>query len=571
MIIFVTAASGGLRGALAPEQTWRAARDQLGALRPLRLYERCEAAAALLFLNTLPDAPLLTVKRLPEIWRWRANPAGIVVMGAARNPRRTAIVDGGQTVTYAELNRRTDALATSWRAAGFGEESTIGILAGNGRRFIETSLAAAKLGADVVYLNGAFSAPQVAAVVAAEGIDLLAFDEAHAAAAAQARPRLALGADELERASSNGELPLPPVPGRVGRLIVLTSGTTGHPKGAARSGRMSNPLDAAGILSCIPFAPGEVGAVAAPLFHGLGLFTSNLMLALGGTLILRDRFDPEGTLADIDERRATVFVGVPLMLERILDLPIRRSRQYDTSSLRIVVSGGAPLSGDLAGRFMDRFGDILYNVYGSTETALATVAAPRDLRAAPGTAGRPVPGTRVAVLDDERRRVASGTTGRVFVSSSFGFDGYTTGGGKERVGRLLSTGDLGHVDRSGRLFIDGREDDMIVSGGENVYPAEVEELLHTHPAVSEAAVIGVSDRYYGQRLSAFVVRRGGSQVSETELKAFIHDRLARFKTPRDVIFVDSLPRTATGKVVKRELRAPSHGERSAESEIERDE
>ncbi len=571
MIIFVSVASGGLRGAIAPEPALRKARANLSGLRPIRLYERCEAAAALLWLNTLPDTPLLTVQRLPEIWRWRANPAGIVVLGAARNPRRTAIVDGGDAVTYAELNRRTDALAASWRAAGFGEQTTIGILAGNGRRFIETSLAAAKLGADVVYLNGAFSAPQVAAVVAAEGIELLAFDDAHVAAAAQAHPRLAIGAGELEQASAGVATSPLPVPGRVGRLIVLTSGTTGHPKGAARSGRMSNPLDAAGILSCIPFAPGEVGLVAAPLFHGLGLFTSNLMLALGGTLILRPHFDPERTLAEIEERRVTVLVGVPLMFARILDLPRRRSRQYDTSSLRIVVCGGAPLSGDLAGRFMDRFGEILYNVYGSTETALATVAAPRDLRGAPGTAGRPVPGTRVAVLDDARRRVAPGTTGQVFVSSSFGFDGYTTGGGKERIGRLINTGDLGHLDRSGRLFIDGRDDDMIVSGGENVYPAEVEELLALHPDVSEAAVIGVADGDFGQRLSAFVVRREGSQVGETELKAYVHDRLARFKTPRDVIFVASLPRTATGKVVKRELRAPADGRRSVAPEIERDE
>jgi fatty-acyl-CoA synthase len=203
---------------------------------------------------------------------------------------------------------------------------------------------------------------------------------------------------------------------------------------------------------------------------------------------------------------------------------------------------------------MDRFGDVLYNVYGSSETALATVALPRDLRAAPGTAGRAVPGVRVAVVDDRGRTLPSGEVGRVFVGSPFGFDGYTGGGGKESVGGLLGTGDLGHFDRWGRLSIDGRQDDMIISGGENVFPGEVEELLAEHPAVAEAAVVGVPDDQYGQRLRAFVVLRPGYAVSGDELKALVHDRLARFKTPREIAFVDSLPRTATGKVLKRVLR-----------------
>jgi fatty-acyl-CoA synthase len=337
-------------------------------------------------------------------------------------------------------------------------------------------------------------------------------------------------------------------------VIVLTSGTTGHPRGAARSGRVSNALDAAGILTCIPFAPHEVTVVAAPMFHGLGLFGSNLTLALGGTLVLRSRFDPEQVLHDVARTRATVLVAVPIMLQRILELPCRRLRLFDTSSLRIVVCGGAQLSGELAQRFMDRFGDVLYNVYGSTETALATVAAPRDLRAAPGTAGRSVPGTTVAIVDATGRPVSPGVTGRVFVGSAFAFDGYTTGAGKERLGSLISAGDVGHVDRWGRLFIDGREDDMIISGGENVFPREVEELLAGHPDLVEAAAIGVADPEYGERLRAFVVVRSGATVTEEQLKAYVHDHLARFKTPREIVFLDSLPRTATGKVLKRELR-----------------
>jgi acyl-CoA synthetase (AMP-forming)/AMP-acid ligase II len=531
-----------------------AARSNLSALHPVRLYERCEATAALLALNTLPDTPWLTMQRLPEIWRWRSNAAGIVVLGAARHPRRTAITDESGRISFGELERRTTAIAGAWRAAGMDENTTIGVLAGNGRRFVEANLAASKLGADTVYLNGAFSAPQVARVVETERISVLVHDEDHDGAVAQVPAGVAVDEAEMEQlATRPAPIVLSP-PGRTGRVIVLTSGTTGHPRGAARSGRVSNPLDAAGIVTCIPFAPHEVSVVAAPMFHGLGLFMSNLTLALGGTLVLHRRFDPEQTLHDLARSRATVLVAVPIMLQRILELPARRLRMFDTSSLRIVVCGGAQLPGELAERFMERFGDVLYNVYGSTETALATVAAPRDLHAAPGTAGRPVPGTTVTIVDSDGRPAHTGVTGRVFVGSSFGFDGYTSGGGKEQIGSLISAGDLGHFDRWGRLFIDGREDDMIVSGGENVFPREVEEVLGVHPDVVEAAAVGVPDPDYGQRLRAFVVLREGATVTEEQLKAFVHDQLARFKTPREVVFLDSLPRTATGKVVKRKLR-----------------
>jgi acyl-CoA synthetase (AMP-forming)/AMP-acid ligase II len=523
----------------------------------MRIYERFEAAAALMSLSaSLPDNPSRLLKRFPAIWRWRDNPAGIVMLGAAKHPRRIALIDDEAAVTFAELDQRTTAVAATWRASGLGEQSTVGVLAHNGRLFIEASIAAAKLGADVVYLNGAFAPSQVATVVRDEGIDVLFYDDDHAPGAALAHPTVAVTEAAIALAAhENGHGTLRP-PSRTGRVVVLTSGTTGKPKGAARSGSASGAkaLDGAGILTCIPFIPGEVTVVAAPLFHGLGLFTTNLTLALNGTTVLRRRFDPEQTLQDIADHRATVLVAVPVMLQRFLELPKRKLDMFDTSSLRVVICGGAQLPGELATRFMDRFGDVLYNVYGSTETALATVALPRDLRAAPGTAGRVVPGAQVAILGDDDKRVPAGTTGRVFVGSPFGFEGYTGGGSKDSVGGMLATGDLGHFDRWARLSIDGREDDMIISGGENVFPGEVEDLLSDHPAVAEVAVIGVPDEDFGQRLRAFVVLRRGSKATADDLKTYVHDRLARFKTPREVVFVDILPRTATGKVLKRELR-----------------
>ncbi len=274
-------------------------------------------------------------------------------------------------------------------------------------------------------------------------------------------------------------------------------------------------------------------------------------MLLSSTLLLQRRFDPEATLQAIAAHRPSALVAVPVMLQRILELPAKTRRKYDTSSLRIVAVSGSALSGELAGRFMDEFGDILYNLYGSTEVAWATIATPKDLRAAPGTAGRAPRRTTVRIYDDLGREVPDGVSGRIFVGNDFQFEGYTGGGGKPSIDGLLDTGDVGHLDQEGRLFVEGREDEMIVSGGENVYPAEIEDLLSSHPRVADVAVVGVPDERFGQALKAFVVKRG--TLSEEEVKSHVRSNLARFKIPREVEFVKELPRNATGKVLRREL------------------
>jgi fatty-acyl-CoA synthase len=500
------------------------------------------------------EASIGLARMLPVWIRWRAHPVGALVAAAARHPRRTAIIDDEGAVTFAELDRRSNALARSWRDAGIGPGTTVGLLCRDGRLFMDVSIATQKLGANLVYLNAAFSAPQVAGVVADESIDVLAHDDALQAAVVDAEPsKLIVGERELRRAVDGEDSDALEPPERPGRIVVLTSGTTGRPKGAVRQGS-SAPMDGAALLASLPVMSGDTTVVAAPLFHGFGLFGANLALALNSAVVLRPRFEPERVLSDIAEHRAAALVVVPVMLQRLLALPRRAIESHDTSSLRVVLCGGAALSGTLANEFMDRFGDVLYNVYGSTESGFATVAGPRDLRKAPGTAGRPTPGVIVRIADDEGKPVRAGVTGRVLVGSNLRMDAYTGGGGKEIVDGLVVTGDVGHMDRQGRLFIDGRDDDMIVSGGENVFPEEVEEVLGAHPEVSEAAVIGVPDPEFGQRLRAFVVRTEGSDVTEYELRTYIHDRLARFKTPRDVVFLDSLPRTATGKIIRRELK-----------------
>ena len=294
--------------------------------------------------------------------------------------------------------------------------------------------------------------------------------------------------------------------------------------------------------------------ISAPLVHSWGLANYTLGVSLAATFVLRRRFDPEDALRTVADQRATALVVVPVMLQRILELPRETLDRYDVSSLRVIAVSGSALPGPLSTRVMDRFGDVLYNLYGSTEVAWATIATPEDMRAAPGTAGRPPKGTVVRLYDDEDRPVPPGQTGRIFVGSELPFEGYTGGGGKEVIDGLLASGDVGHFDAEGRLFVDGRDDDMIISGGENLFPSEVEDLLAGHEKIREVAVVGVDDEAWGQRLKAVVVLHDGCECTADEIKAFVRSNLAAFKVPRDVVFVDELPRNATGKVLKRKLR-----------------
>jgi len=242
------------------------------------------------------------------------------------------------------------------------------------------------------------------------------------------------------------------------------------------------------------------------------------------------------------------------MVQRILDLPDDERHRYDTSSLRIVALSGSALAPALATRFLDEYGDVLYSLYGSTEVSYVSVAGPRDLRAAPGSAGRIVRGVTVRLVDDDGNDVQPGETGRIFAASGLVFDGYTSGEDKSRLGGLTSTGDVGRFDDEGRLYVEGRDDDMIVSGGENVFPAEVEDCLHRHAAVADVSVVGADDERFGQALVAHVVLRSGTRASADELRAHVKSQLANYKVPREIVFHDELPRNETGKVLKRELR-----------------
>jgi acyl-CoA synthetase (AMP-forming)/AMP-acid ligase II len=515
-----------------------------------------------------PSRPDRAVRAIIGLRRFGPTMAAGVVGGAARFPAAAAVIDDEGILTFADLERCTNALARGLAGHGLTEGRTLAVMCRNHRGFVEVAAACSKLGVHVVLLNTGFAGPQVAEVVEREGAAGLVYDREFAATIQEARGQrvcfvadagAAADAGAREEDTSLAELiatrvdtPLPP-PALAGRAIILTSGTTGTPKGANRPAPSSmGPM--AALLSAIPLRARETTLIAAPLFHAWGFAHVLLATALSSTILLRRRFDPLETVRAVSDHRADVLVVVPVMLQRMLEADAQERRRLDTESLRVIAVSGSALPGPLANRVMDAFGDALYNLYGSTEVAWATVAGPTDLRAAPGTAGRPPRGTMVKILDEHGGELPTGASGRIFVGSEMLFEGYTGGGDKDRYGGLMATGDVGHFDAGGRLFVDGRDDDMIVSGGENVFPGEVEDLLAGIAGVREVAVVGVADEEFGQRLRAVVSLEPGAELSEAQLQEHVRTHLARYKVPREVVFVDQLPRNATGKILKRELR-----------------
>jgi acyl-CoA synthetase (AMP-forming)/AMP-acid ligase II len=413
----------------------------------------------------------------------------------------------------------------------------------------------------VLFLNTAFSGPQVTEVAKRERPKAIVYDHEFAGLihdASRRRKRYVAWHDaedgepedpRLEELIERGD-PSDVVPPSVrGKAVILTSGTTGTPKGAPR--KEAGIEAAVSLLSRMPLRYGWRCHIAAPLFHTWGFAHLALGMLLGSTVVLRRKFDPEECLRATQDEGCESLVVIPVMLQRMLALPDETLASFDLSRLRVVAASGSALPGDLALEWMDRYGDNLYNIYGSTEVAYASIATPTDLREAPSSAGKPPYATVVRILDDQGHPVPDGEPGRIFVGNALLFEGYSGGGNKEIVDGLMSSGDVGRFGVDGRLYVEGRDDEMIVSGGENVFPQEVEDCLARHESVVEVAAIGVDDDDFGKRLKAFVVVSG--DVSEDDLRGWVKDNLARYKVPREFVFVDELPRNATGKVLKREL------------------
>lgn len=504
-----------------------------------------------------PGRPDRVARQFGALRHWGMSLYGELRSAAARDPDRAAVIDGKRVVTYGRLEARARRLANGLRTSyGVRPGDRVGLLCHNSASMIETMLAVGALGAHTVMINTGLGTTQLESVLRSHDVKLLVHDDDFFELLAAVPPQVArLSADgDADRAGPTvaGLIERSPLtalraPPRPGQVIVLTSGTTGAPKGAQR--RNPNGLvPLAVIISRIPLRVGERMFIAAPIFHTWGLAALQLCLGLRGTAVIRRRFDPLDTLYGMARHECRSLFAVPVMLQRLLDT------QGAVPSLKIVASSGSALPGGLADRFMDRFGEVLYNLYGSTEASWASIATPEDLRRAPGCAGRPPHGTRIAIIGRDGQPLPTGDIGRIFVGNGMMFDGYTNGTTRESRDGLLTTGDLGHLDGDGLLFVDGREDDMVVSGGENVYPSAVEDLIAGLPQVREVAVAGMPDSEYGQRLAAWIALYPGERLETDAVKEYVRHRLARFSVPRDVYFVRALPRNATGKVLVRVLR-----------------
>jgi fatty-acyl-CoA synthase len=491
--------------------------------------------------------------------------ATMAIQGGRKYSSLPAVVDERGILTYKQVDDMSTALARGLERLGVDEGSVVGLLCRDHRGLVIAMASCGKLGARLVLMNTGFAKPQFAQVCEREDVKVVLHDSEFLSlldALPAELPRVLTWVDEGTDLpddvptidgiiAANGTEPLAP-PTKCGGIVILTSGTTGLPKGAPRA--KVSPLATAELVDRVPFPRKGTMVIVSPIFHGTGLATYLVGATLGNKVVTTRRFNPEGTLKLIADHKADMLVAVPTMLHRIVELAPDVIAKYDTSSLKTIAIAGSALTPELSNRVQDTFGDVLYNIYASTECGFATIATPDELRLAPGTAGRSPVVSEVVLFDEHDRRVyGANKRGRIFIRSGARFEGYTDGRSKQIIDGYMSSGDMGHFDENGLLFVDGRDDDMIVSGGENVFPQEVENLLIERDDVFDAAVVGVDDSDFGKRLRAFIVSQPGARQDVEEIKLYVKSNLARYKVPRDVVFIDELPRNATGKLLRRVL------------------
>ena len=394
-----------------------------------------------------PHSPVTLGGVLLALQQWGLGVAGGFKAVALRFPDRVGVIDELGELTFAEIERRSNALADSLAQLGVGEGDGVAILVRNHRGFIDASLAVAKLGADMLYLNTAFAAPQLGEVCEREKPSVVIHDQEFTELIDKAgveQQRILAWVDDdagdldtLEGLIEKGEPKPRNPPAREARAVILTSGTTGTPKGAPRGG--GNLSAAVALLSRMPLKSGWKTHIAAPLFHTWGWAHLSMAMLLGSTSVLTRTFDPETSLKTVQDNHCESLVVIPVMLQRILKLPQETLDSYDLSSLRVVAASGSALAGSLAIDWMDQYGDNLYNIYGSTEVAWVSIAQPADMRSAPDTAGKPPLNTIVKLYGDDDKEVPKGEPGRIFVGNSMLFEGYTGGGHKKSIDGLMSS------------------------------------------------------------------------------------------------------------------------------------
>ncbi|MFC4376332.1 AMP-binding protein [Nocardia halotolerans] len=522
-----------------------------------------------------PVGPRKAAALARSFHRYGPTPAMLLAATAIRHPDKIAIIDDSGQLTYRRLQQRAEAIAAALYAACPTPPKSVGIICRNHRGFAEAMAAGAQLGAELIFVNTELPAPQLQAILARHNPDVLIYDDEYATTVEQAnfaglrvlawheRNADPAGPPTLDDLATRNH-PKPPRVRHAVKITLLTSGTTGLAKGVPRAIKPTAiVLLTLTAMAILRLRGTDRVLVAPPMFHGFGLLSLLGPLALGGTAICRRRFDAATALDDIARHQVTVVMAVPVMLQRLLAVPGLAEGRSSRSSLRVVVTGAAPISPTTVSKLIEAFGPILVNGYGSTEAGLVTIATPADLVVAPDTIGRAALGVSVRILRADRTETAAGEIGEIFVRSGLEYTGYTPDpaakvSSKEVIDGHVSTGDMGHFDAERRLFIDGRADDMIVSGGENVFPGEVEDRLATHPDITDAVVIGVPDAEFGQVLNAFVVLAPDAAApGEEALKQHVRDGLERYKVPKRFIVLDEIPRNASGKVLRAKLHAPT--------------
>ncbi|MGH3458183.1 AMP-binding protein [Aeromicrobium sp.] len=492
--------------------------------------------------------------------KWGPGFPAAVSAAATRSPHQTAIIDDLGEITWSEMRDQVNQLARGLQERGVEPGDSVALLARNHRYIVMSMIAIMQVGGRVLLLNTMASGSQLQELATREGAKFIILDEEFLSVAEKVDDDQLILAwtdagDQRITTISDliaGQSPKSmSKPEKRGSVVIFTSGTTGLPKGAKREEPDGlDPLVA--FFGAIPYRSNSTVVLAAPLFHSWGLINFGFGLSTVPTYVMRRRFRAEQVLQDIDEHKAEALVVVPLMMQRLVDADPDLVEKFDVSSLRITAASGSALAGELATNYMDTFTDSVYNFYGATETGWVTIASPEDLRAAPGTAGRPPWHTTVRILKDGKE-VEAGETGTIYVANDMPFGGYTDGNTKEFADNLMSTGDLGHFDEDGRLFVSGRDDDMVISGGENVFPRELEDVLIGHDDIADVVVVGIDDKDWGQALAAYVVTKDGASLEHDDVVDYAKERVARFAVPRKTRFLDELPRNPTGKVMKREL------------------
>ena len=511
-----------------------------------------------------PSSSLAMARALP--WLLGRGPSlGIITqMNARAFGDKVAIHDRNGSITWGELDNRANQAAHALWSSGLRGNDRVATLLRNGRECAEVALGAQKYGIVACPLNTWAKTRELKATMAASDPSIVVYDTAHAEQVEECVPEdvplvfvgdpgkaLKGSIDYEEWLSDKPRKPPAPFTRSPGspKIVIHTSGTTGTPKGAARNASAAGVGALANLLSVVPYHRDDVVFVPAPLFHSFGLATFTFATALGATMVLPEKFDPEDSLALIEAHKATAASFVPVMIKRIATLDDDVKSRYDVSSLRVVMASGSAMGEELRKAAFETFGKVLYDLYGSTEAGWVAIARPEDIEAKPKSVGKPVPGISVAIFNEDGNEVDAGETGEIYIKSEVLFEGYTGGEETKEKDGYISIGDLGHLDDEGFLYVEGRADDMVVVGGENIYPIEIEEVIESISGVDEVTVMGVPDDEYGEVLAAFVV----GSVKPDKVKQTCKKELASYKVPKRVEIIKELPRTSTGKVVKREL------------------